>query len=204
MPAEQVLSLTLEATVFNSEQLQARLAAISARNEPQAALAGRSNVGKSSLINAVSNRRKLAKTSAAPGKTRSINFYRADGFTLADLPGYGYARCSMSERKKWAGLIDEYMTTASGLRVLVLLLDCRVEPQQADRDLAEYARSRGLPLLPVLTKADKCSQAEQSARRAQWAAILDGAQPLLFSAVSRRGVDGLCAEIKRLCAAPLS
>ena len=139
-------TLTLESTVYTLQQLLDV-------PEAQVALAGRSNVGKSSLINALAVRKKLAKVSATPGKTRSINFYRVQphNFFLVDLPGYGYARASHSERRSWATLLEKYLSTCKNLRALALLLDSRLPPQKLDLDLAGFARSCRLPLLPILT-----------------------------------------------------
>jgi GTP-binding protein len=172
--------LVLESTVYTWEQLaDSPLLAC-----PQAALAGRSNVGKSSLINALAGRRQLAKVSASPGKTTSINFYRAQkqGFCLADLPGYGYARRAKAERRQWGELVHAYLRGHAALFALVLRLDCRLEPQEADLDLAAFAGSLGLPLLPALTKADKCNRREREARQRQWQALLPGSPPLLLAA----------------------
>ena len=151
MMKETPPTLTLEATTFNKPQLQEQLSVLEQRQEAQIALAGRSNVGKSSLVNALARRKQLAKISATPGKTRSINFYRVapDGFSLVDLPGYGYAKCSQEERKSWAKLIEYYLTNTPTLKALALLLDCRIPPQALDRDLADFARGHGIPLLPV-------------------------------------------------------
>ena len=164
MMKETPPTLTLEATTFNKPQLQEQLSVLEQRQEAQIALAGRSNVGKSSLVNALARRKQLAKISATPGKTRSINFYRVapDGFSLVDLPGYGYAKCSQEERKSWAKLIEYYLTNTPTLKALALLLDCRIPPQALDRDLADFARGHGIPLLPVLTKADKSNAASAS------------------------------------------
>ena len=191
-------TLTLVATTFNREQLQAQLDALDARNAFQIALAGRSNVGKSSLVNALARRRQLAKISATPGKTRSINFYwvEPDGFTLVDLPGYGYARCSHEERRSWAKLIEYYLTDRPSLKALALLLDCRIPPQALDRELADFARGHGIPLLPVLTKADKCSQTERAKKQQEWSLLLDGIRPLAVSAKELRGIDALWAAIR--------
>ncbi|MDR2825401.1 MAG: ribosome biogenesis GTP-binding protein YihA/YsxC, partial [Deltaproteobacteria bacterium] len=157
---------------------------------PQIAFAGRSNVGKSSLINALGGRKGLAKVSATPGKTASINFYLAQNqnpafknFYLVDLPGYGYAKRSKAERAKWADLINAYLQNSHRLLALCVLLDCRLEPQDADLELLAFARSLKLKLLPLLTKADKCGANEQAGRQNQWKKLLAGQSPLLTSAV---------------------
>lgn len=180
--------LSLEATVFTQEQLRPWT---QESELVQIALAGRSNVGKSSLINALARRRQLAKTSATPGKTRSINFYKVSphNFILTDLPGYGYARCSQEERQKWAKLIEIYLETSQNLKAVVLLLDCRLPPQDSDRNLADFVRNKNL--LPVLTKIDKCSKSEQNRRIQEWANLLDGVKPLGVSAEKRIGVETL-------------
>ena len=199
MMKETPPTLTLEATTFNKPQLQEQLSVLEQRQEAQIALAGRSNVGKSSLVNALARRKQLAKISATPGKTRSINFYRGapDGFSLVDLPGYGYAKCSQEERKSWAKLIEYYLTNTPTLKALALLLDCRIPPQALDRDLADFARGHGIPLLPVLTKADKCTQVERSKRQQEWSRLLNGIMPLPVSSKDMRGVDALWSELRR-------
>ena len=120
---------------------------LTAHPEAQIALAGRSNVGKSSLVNALAGRKKLAKVSSTPGKTRSVNFYLVEPlrFYLVDLPGYGYARASHSEREKWAKLLERYLTECASLKALALLLDCRLPPQQLDLNLASFAQVMGCP-----------------------------------------------------------
>ncbi len=187
------LSLQLEHTIYLTSQLQEF-------DLPQIALAGRSNVGKSSLINALAGRKSLAKISATPGKTRSLNFYRVlpPDYYLVDLPGYGYARCSKSEREKWAGLIDRYLTGCRELRALLLLIDCRLPPQKPDLDLAAYARGQGMTTLPVLTKADKCPQRDRSARIREWQAILGSEPPLAVSAVTGLGIEELWRRLNNL------
>ena len=128
--------LVLEATAYTIDQLLSR-------DWRQIALAGRSNVGKSSLINAMARRRTLAKVSSTPGKTRSVNYYAVKpwGFYLVDLPGYGYARASHEERRKWASLLERYLKECRELVCLVLLVDGRLAPQKIDVQLAEYAKS---------------------------------------------------------------
>lgn len=177
--------LILETTAYTIDQLVGS-------ETPQLALAGRSNVGKSSLVNALAGRRKLAKVSATPGKTRSVNYYRVDpwNFCLVDLPGYGYARASRAEREKWAKLLEKYLSGCRALRGLVLLIDSRLPPQQLDLNLLEYARGIGLPVLPVLTKADKCKQREIGARLNEWT-DLAGRRPVVTSSAARRGIDNL-------------
>lgn len=189
-------TLTLEITAYTLEQ-------IAVPPCPQTALAGRSNVGKSSLVNALAGRKTLAKISATPGKTRSLNFYRVnpDGFYVVDLPGYGYARCSKQEREKWDMLIRRYLAGCAHLKALVLLLDCRLPPQQLDLRLAAFAREHGIPLLPVLTKADKCTQRERAERQTTWSRLLDGIRPLPVSARSRMGMDALWEALRQAAGA---
>jgi len=164
----------------------------------EVAFAGKSNVGKSSMINALMNRKALARTSSQPGKTQTINFYNVNSEVyLVDLPGYGYAKCSQEERKSWAKLIEYYLTNTPTLKALALLLDCRIPPQALDRDLADFARGHGIPLLPVLTKADKCTQVERSKRQQEWSRLLNGIMPLPVSSKDMRGVDALWSELRR-------
>ena len=187
-------SLELMATLYTLEQLRAH-----ARDLPQIALAGRSNVGKSSLVNALARRRNLARVSSEPGKTRSINLFRVvpDGFVLADLPGYGYARRGREERRNWAVLIQKYLESTPLLRALALLIDCRVPMQESDRVMAEFALARGLPVVGVLTKADKCSQKERAAQQTAWAPLLGGQQPLPVSSVTRMGMPDLWIRLRQ-------
>ena len=184
--------LILETTAYTLDQ-------IAALAEPQIALAGRSNVGKSSLVNALAGRKSLAKVSATPGKTRSLNFYRVEPqpFYVVDLPGYGYARCSKQEREKWGQLMQRYLISCTQLKALALLLDCRLTPQKLDMQLAEFARAHHITILPVLTKADKCTQKERSERQTQWRQLLGGVNPVITSAQSRMGMDNLWRELRR-------
>ncbi len=193
-------SLILEVTAYTLDQIRAPQA-------PQLALVGRSNVGKSSLINALAGRRTLAKTSATPGKTRSINLYRVTpgDFYLVDLPGYGYARASHEEREAWARLIQAYLSANPHLCALLLLLDSRLPPQQLDLDLVAYAQEHHLPLLPVLTKADKAGLKERHRVARRWADILGTATPpLCVSSRTGIGIPQLWQSILTLVAASSS
>lgn len=163
-------------------------------DEPQVALAGRSNVGKSSLINCLAGRKALAKVSSTPGKTQSVNFFRIapGGYTLVDLPGYGYARRSQTERAKWGSLIEHFLTGNPGLKAVAVLLDVRITPQQSDLEMVSWLRHQGIPILPVLTKCDKVNQREQAARQREWRDLLGGAAtPICFSSVSKQGREAL-------------
>lgn len=177
------ITLELKDTVYTVGQLP-RLAL------PQVAMAGRSNVGKSSLINALAGRKKLARVSATPGKTRSINFFLVQPweFYLVDLPGYGYARASHEDRRGWAKLLDAYITGSTDLKGLALLLDCRLTPQRLDQELAAFAADSNLPVLPILTKIDKCTQKIRSERQKEWEALL-GVRPILVSASRHIGIE---------------
>lgn len=186
-------TLVLEATLYTLEQLQTVAVKV-----PQLALVGRSNVGKSSLLNALARRRNLAKTSSTPGKTRSVNLFivQPDGFCLTDLPGYGYARRAKEEREAWGRLIETYLLKTSLISAVVLLLDCRLPPQESDKVMVDFALAHKIPLIPVLTKADKCSQRERAARQKEWAMFLRGTMPLPVSARTGLGLDALWERLR--------
>lgn len=125
-------------------------------NLPEIALAGRSNVGKSSLINSLVNRKNLARTSSKPGKTRTVNFYNIDGkFRLVDLPGYGYAAVSKSEKDKWAETIETYLSVRENLREVILLVDIRHEPTENDVMMYNWIIEMGFSGYVIATKLDK-------------------------------------------------
>jgi GTP-binding protein len=192
------LDLTLLVTAYLPNQ-------IPTIDAPQVALAGRSNVGKSTLVNCLAGRKGLAKISATPGKTRSLNFYQAQpaGYCLVDLPGYGYARCSKAEREKWGQLIEEYLKKTDQLRAVVALVDCRLPPQRLDVELVDWLRSRRIPVLVVLTKADKCSQREREAQKKQWRELAQPAvPPILFSGKTGLGREALCRVLSEIALIP--
>lgn len=180
-------TVILEKTVYVPDQLEDMPL-------PQLALAGRSNVGKSSLLNRLAWRKHLAKTSSTPGKTRSLNFYRVspENFYLVDLPGYGYARCSKTERDKWARLIAAYLHGNTRLFGVVALLDSRHPPQASDMELIEYIQGQNIPLFSVLTKADKCKQQLRRTHQAMWQRLLPAeTPPMLVSSHSGMNMDKL-------------
>lgn len=131
---------------------------------PEFAFSGRSNVGKSSLINKVFNRKNLARVSSSPGKTTTINFFRLDGVRFADLPGYGYAKVSKSEKKRWSGLIGDYLASGRDIVLMIQLIDMRHPPTADDRQMIEYLVECELPFIVVLTKLDKLNQTQRQQR----------------------------------------
>lgn len=138
-------------------------------DKPEYAFLGRSNVGKSSLINMLVQRKNLAATSAQPGKTRLINHFLVDErWYLADLPGYGYAKVSKQERAAWQKMINDYLTQRPNLMCTFILMDLRLEPQAIDLEMIERLGSAGLPLAFVFTKADKLSRNQQQSNFARY------------------------------------
>ena len=128
-------------------------------NLPEVAFAGKSNVGKSSLINALMNRKSLARTSSQPGKTQTINFYNINNeMYLVDLPGYGYAKVSEKERERWGKMIEKYLDTSEKLRAVFLLIDIRHEPSANDKQMFEWIDYEGYQPIVICTKADKISR----------------------------------------------
>ena len=131
---------------------------------PEIAFAGRSNVGKSSLLNLITGRKSLARVSGSPGKTRTINFYRCnDEFRIVDLPGYGFAKVSRAESEKWGAMIEGYLENRSTLRKVVQLVDIRHKPSAQDVQMYEYLKYYGLDGIVVATKADKVSSNQRAA-----------------------------------------
>src|SRR5690625_136896 len=134
-----------------------------ATNLPEIALAGRSNVGKSSFINKMIGRKGLVRTSAKPGKTRTLNFYTInDSFYFVDVPGYGYAKVSKSEREKWGNMMEEYFQTRQALRLVVLIIDSRHDPTRDDLQMVEYLHYLKIPILIIATKFDKVKQSQRA------------------------------------------
>ena len=161
-------------------------------------LAGRSNVGKSSLVNKLINRKNLARTSSQPGKTRTINFYKIDdSWYFVDLPGYGYAKVSKAERDAFQKMVDEYLS-ADRPRVIWQIVDLRHPPTALDHQMNAFLRSKGLPFLVIATKADKLSNNEIAKNKAVMKRELDLQEEeiVVFSAQNGRGKEDLLKRIE--------
>ena len=170
---------------------------------PEFVFSGRSNVGKSSLINKLCNRKKLARTSSTPGKTATINFYSAGEAFLVDLPGYGYAKISDSERQRWDRLINNYFSQKRDVRLLIQLLDCRHAPSKDDERMLEYLTHFEIPFVAALTKADKCKPSQHAGIVAQFTELLAGTTcegVFLTSAEKGTGIEELAAAMQAACA----
>ena len=133
--------------------------------KPEIALAGKSNVGKSSLINRLVNRRALARTSSAPGKTQTVNYYRVNGaFYYVDLPGYGYASAGLSVRADWGRMIEDYLHQSEGLKAVFLLVDLRRDPSEDDLLMCRWIRAQGFAPTVIASKADKIARTAREER----------------------------------------
>ena len=171
-------------------------------NFPEVAIAGKSNVGKSSLINALVNRKNLAKTSSSPGRTQVINFFRVNGaLSLVDLPGYGYAKVSLEVRKTWKPMVESYLQTRQEIRLVILIMDARRGASPDDLALLDWLDYHQIPSLIVLTKADKLSQIERARQKKILGQqpFLAGKSLLFFSAVTGEGKEELWKLILKAC-----
>ena len=161
---------------------------------PEIVFSGRSNVGKSSLINRLLNRKSLARVSATPGKTATINFYRLDTMRLVDLPGYGYAKVANDEKQRWAKLIEGYFESNRDLRLVVQLIDIRHTPSADDFRMLGYMTECEIPFIIILTKADKLKKTARKNRVTEIQkelADFDGVKLITFSSETGEGVEGL-------------
>ena len=171
---------------------------------PEVAFAGRSNVGKSSLLNSLVRRKSFARVSRTPGRTREINFFRINnGFVLVDLPGYGYARVSKEKKSEWRPMIESYLRRTTQLRGIVLLLDIRREPSDDDRAMLDFLAEVEVPTIVALTKTDKLSKAGALAKVAEIsrALALEPEQVIPFSAQTGEGRVELLEAITALVGA---
>lgn len=157
----------------------------------EVAFAGRSNVGKSSLLNSMVNRKNLARTSSTPGRTQALNFFRVnDRFTFVDLPGYGYARVSLEVKRSWRGMVQTYLMNRPNLKAVVVIVDIRRDLQEDDRSLMEWLKQERKHVIPVLTKVDKLTRRERVSRVRKLESDLSGIvpqKPILFSAKTGKG-----------------
>lgn len=184
------------ASVYNLKELPRK-------KLPEVVLSGRSNVGKSSLINSLFNRKDLAKTSSTPGKTRSINYYEIDEkFYIVDLPGFGYAKTSKEEREFWSKLISEFLKTSGNIKLVIHLIDCRHEPKELDIRLNELLNFFSLPYIFLLSKIDKLKQSELIQSEKTLQSVFPEVQPesnlLLYSSVKGKGKKELLKLMRSL------
>ncbi len=171
-------------------------------DRPEVAFAGKSNVGKSSLINTLVNRKRLARTSATPGRTQAINFFRfGTSLYLVDLPGYGFARVPLKVKESWRHMVESYLMNRETLKAVVVILDIRRDVGPGDMELIHWLHHYGIHPLIVLTKADKVSR-QQARRRtdliAGQLADICSDKPVVFSAKTRQGRDDIWKQVKAL------
>jgi GTP-binding protein len=172
---------------------------------PEIAFAGRSNVGKSSLINVLVNRKRLVKTSSTPGRTQLVNFFDINDYiTFVDLPGYGYARVPASVKKKWGPMIETYLSGRNTLKGVVVILDIRRTPREEEHNLIAWLEHYAIASILVLTKVDKLSKTKLAKQRAVVARslALDSNDLILFSAKSRKGREDVWKAIESLLINP--
>ena len=191
----------------NLQKAEFVLSAVSPKNfiqdgRPQVAFAGRSNVGKSSVINRLLNRKNFARVGAAPGKTVHVNYFNIDGaFYLVDLPGYGYAKVSQREKQRWAGLMEGYFAQDRDIALVLSLVDSRHPPSREDLQMLDFLIDQELPFLVVLTKVDKLSPRERRERLAAFRQELPMGEELAilpFSAQTGEGREELRAILDQL------
>ena len=168
---------------------------------PEVAFVGRSNVGKSSLVNVLANRKALVRTSSTPGRTQLINFFDINGYlTLVDLPGYGFAKAPPDVRKQWGPMVEAYLSRRESLKAVVLILDIRRTPSDGDLQMLNWLSNYNIPPIIVLTKCDKLSKLERARQTAIIATTIgrDKSDLLFFSALSKEGRDGIWDRIELL------
>lgn len=183
-------NVKFEASFGTSAQLKAS-------DMPEIVFSGKSNVGKSSLINKFFNRKNLARVSGVPGKTTTINFFTVDGIRIADLPGYGYAKRADNERRRWGELMEAYFASDRCIKLVVQLLDMRHDPTEDDKTMLGFLHDAGYPFICVLTKSDKLNKTEKEQRRKAFSENPFLAPALKVIEASAQNGEGM-AELKTI------
>lgn len=168
---------------------------------PEVCFSGRSNVGKSSLINAVLGRKSMARVSVKPGKTVTVNFYRLPGLRLADLPGYGYAKVSFSEKERWSDLMEYYFSSGRNIGLVLQLIDARHPATEEDMQMLSFLTASSYPTVAVLTKCDKLNKTERAERRAAFSEqfkVFPNLETVEFSAETKEGVEEVRRKIEQV------
>ena len=168
---------------------------------PEIAFCGRSNIGKSSLLNALTNSRGLARTSSTPGRTQTINFFLIDErIYFVDLPGYGYAKVSKSIKGTWGKMVEDYFVGRAELKLALMLVDCRIPPTESDKTMKEWLDHHRIPNAVVLMKTDKLSKNQLNQALRTSASLLKTKETIAFSAVTGLGKDAVLARIREAIA----
>ena len=203
MPQKRQMEVRMIIKSVNLETVCGITSVLPENDKPEVAFAGKSNVGKSSLINALMNRKSLARTSSQPGKTQTINFYNInDALYYVDLPGYGYAKAPEKTKEKWGKMIEKYLRTSKQLKVVFLLLDIRHEPSQNDRSMYEWIVYQGFHPVIIATKLDKINRSQlqkQIKIIKEGLQVVPGTKILPFSALSKQGREEIWACIEEIC-----
>ena len=167
---------------------------------PEIVFAGRSNVGKSSMLNRLFNRKNLARVSSVPGKTITINFFRVDDVRIVDLPGYGYAKVAKGEKRRWAEMMEGYFQSGRNIKLVVQLVDMRHKPSEDDYVMMRFLRDTGLPFVVAATKSDKLNKTQYNERKSalneELAEFGDNLTIIPFSSEKGEGADELKAVIE--------
>ncbi|MGN1195144.1 MAG: ribosome biogenesis GTP-binding protein YihA/YsxC [Acutalibacteraceae bacterium] len=176
---------------------------LTASTMPEIAFSGRSNVGKSSLLNKLLGRKSLARVSSMPGKTVTINMFRLDSCRFVDLPGYGYAKVSRDEKIRWSSLMEAYFNSGRDIRLVVQLIDMRHDPTKQDIEMIEFMNANDIPFIVALTKCDKLNKTERMNQLMSICGVLTkygNISVIPFSAVKGDGVDEIRGHIERAVA----